>query len=219
MSEAALIVMAKSPEPGRVKTRLCPPCTPAEAARIALGALLDTLDAVVATPARRHVLALDGPAGEWLDGYPVEVIGQRGVGLDERLAAAFDDVGGPAVLVGMDTPQIGSDELVRALGLLESGCAAVFGPADDGGFWAVGVRRSDPLLFLGVPMSTRSTGMLQLERLRERAGVVGVLEPLLDVDEWRDALAVAREVPGTRFAAEVARIASCLPVEVANRAE
>lgn len=212
--EPALIVMAKAPEPGRVKTRLCPPCTPAEAAGVALAALRDTLDAVVSVPAGRHVLALDGAAGEWLDGYEVDVVDQRGDGLDERLSAAFDDVGGPALLVGMDTPQVGGDRLVRALDLLGSGCDAVFGPAEDGGFWAVGVARSDPLLFLGVPMSTDSTGVLQLDRLRARAGAVGVLETLRDVDEWSDAVTVAAGARGTRFASEVARIAARLPTEV-----
>src|SRR5207247_5511290 len=58
---SALIVLAKAPRPGRVKTRLCPPCTPAEAAALAEAALRDTLAAVAATPAERRVLALDGP--------------------------------------------------------------------------------------------------------------------------------------------------------------
>ncbi|HET6551139.1 MAG TPA: DUF2064 domain-containing protein, partial [Solirubrobacter sp.] len=112
----ALIVIAKAPVPGRVKTRLSPPCTPAEAAALASAALHDTLAAALrARRAGRRVVALDGAAGPW-PGF--EVIPQRGRGLDERLAAAFEDVGGPAFLVGMDTPQVTPV-------LLDAGLAAV----------------------------------------------------------------------------------------------
>ena len=61
-----VLVMAKSPVPGRVKTRLCPPCTPAEAAALAEAALADTLEAVAACGAGRRILALDGAPGPWL---------------------------------------------------------------------------------------------------------------------------------------------------------
>src|SRR5688500_4457952 len=103
MSGAALIVIAKEPVPGRVKTRLCPPCTPEQAARLARAALEDTLAACGDTVgAGRRVLALDGEPGGWLPrGW--DVVAQRGAGLAERLAHAFADVGGPAFLLGMDT--------------------------------------------------------------------------------------------------------------------
>ncbi|MGB7806486.1 MAG: DUF2064 domain-containing protein, partial [Actinomycetota bacterium] len=100
-----LVIIAKAPIPGRSKTRLCPPCTPLEAARIAEAALVDTIAVAMATPGVRPILALDGEPGSWLP-PALEVIPQRGDGLDERLASAFDDVGGPALLVGMDTPQL-----------------------------------------------------------------------------------------------------------------
>src|SRR4051812_46906716 len=102
---ATLIVIAKAPVPGRVKTRLCPPCTPRQAAALAEAALCDTLHAGLAARAARRVLALDGAPGPWLPaGY--EILPQRGDGLAERLANAFADVDGPAFLVGMDTPQL-----------------------------------------------------------------------------------------------------------------
>ena len=90
-----LIVIAKEPVPGRAKTRLCPPCTPDEAAALAEAALRDTFTAVAAAPAPRRVVVLDGRPGPWLpEGF--EVIPQRAGGLAERLAGAFDDVGAPA---------------------------------------------------------------------------------------------------------------------------
>lgn len=83
-----LLVIAKEPRPGRVKTRLTPPFTPEEAAGLAEASLADTLHAVAATPATRRVLVLDGAPGPWLPpGF--DVVAQCAGGLDERLAEAF----------------------------------------------------------------------------------------------------------------------------------
>lgn len=102
-SSGAIIVLAKQPSPGAVKTRLCPPCSPEQAAAVAEAALVDTLDTVASTGAARKVLVLEGQAGDWLP-EGIAVRHQRGQGLAERIAAAFADVGGPALLIGMDTP-------------------------------------------------------------------------------------------------------------------
>jgi rSAM/selenodomain-associated transferase 1 len=194
-----LLVIAKEPVPGRVKTRLTPPYTPGQAAVIAESALADTLDAVARTPAVRRVLALDGRPGRWLPpGF--EVVPQRGDGLDERLANAFADVGGPTVLIGMDTPQVTPAMLERAGEHLEDS-DAVFGPAADGGFWLLGLREPDPGLLRGVPMSRPDTGARQLERLKGKR--VATLETLIDVDTAADAVRVAAQAPGTRFAAVI----------------
>jgi rSAM/selenodomain-associated transferase 1 len=200
----ALIVLAKAPRAGRSKTRLCPPCTPDEAAALARAALADTLAAVLATPAARRVLVLDGPVGDWL---PVgfEVVPQRGDGLDERLANAFADVGGPALLVGMDTPQLMPGNLSTGLErLMTPATDAVLGPAPDGGYWAVGLRSADPRAFLGVPMSTAHTGRAQLARLRSLGLRVAQLPALRDVDRIADARAVAALAPTGRFAQALA---------------
>ncbi|MFE3287906.1 DUF2064 domain-containing protein, partial [Streptomyces sp. NPDC059233] len=146
----SLLVIAKEPVPGRVKTRLTPPFTPQQAAVLAEAALADTLAAVAATPAERHVLVLDGAPGPWLPpGF--DVVPQRGGGLDERLAAAFAGCAGPALLIGMDTPQVTPELLAPALAF--DAYDAWFGPAADGGFWALGLAAPDPALLLGVPMS------------------------------------------------------------------
>jgi len=198
-------VIAKAPVAGRVKTRLCPPCTPAQAAELAEAALRDTLDAAArATRAGRRVIALDGTPGAWLPaGF--EAIAQRGDGLAERLAAAFADVGEPAFLVGMDTPQLTPELLDAGLDAVADGDCA-FGAALDGGYWGIGLHTPDPAVFAGVPMSTVRTGAAQ----RARMGLLGlhprILAPLTDVDTFEDALAVAAEAPGTRFAEHVAAL-------------
>jgi rSAM/selenodomain-associated transferase 1 len=199
------MVIAKTPEPGRVKTRLCPPCTPEQAATLAAAALQDTFAAVGAVPEVRRVLVLSGPPGPWIpSGF--DVIPQRGGGLDERLAAAFSDVmdGGdePTILVGMDTPQVTPrllDAALRALRLPSAG--AVLGRAVDGGWWGIGLKRPEPEAFLGVPMSTSVTWREQRRRLRALGLAVTDLPGLVDVDDIGTATEVARQAPSTRFAA------------------
>jgi rSAM/selenodomain-associated transferase 1 len=202
--DAQLLVIAKEPVPGRVKTRLTPPFTPAEAARLAEAALTDTLAAVASTPVARRVLALAGRPGDWLPaGF--DVIPQRGDGLDERLAAAFDETHAglplPMVLIGMDTPQVTPGLLGDAAGTLVRGDAdAVFGPAADGGFWLLGLRRPDPSLLVGVPMSRADTGRRQLDRLTAADLRVAMMPELTDVDTVTEAELVASQIPGSAFA-------------------
>ncbi|OIJ90019.1 glycosyltransferase [Streptomyces sp. MUSC 14] len=195
-----LLVIAKEPLPGRVKTRLTPPFTPQEAARLAEAALADTLHAVAATPATRRILVLDGTPGDWLpSGF--EVLPQCAGGLDERLADAFAHCAGPALLIGMDTPQVTPELLTVDF----TGCDAWFGPAQDGGFWALGLAAPDPALLRGVPMSTPQTGAVQRERLLAAGLRVRDLPRLRDVDTAADARAVAALAPHGRFAARLAR--------------
>jgi len=196
----AVIVLAKSPSPGRVKTRLCPPYTPAQAAVVAAAALEDTLAAVAASTAERRVLALDGELGAWLPtGW--RVVRQRGEGLTARLEAAFRAVGPPALLIGMDTPQITPNDITEALAALgDPSCDAVLGPALDGGYWAIGFRRHVRGAFRGVTMSVATTGAEQLQRLARQHLRVRLLPLMRDVDYYSDALAVADAAPASRFA-------------------
>ncbi|MGW1198686.1 TIGR04282 family arsenosugar biosynthesis glycosyltransferase [Streptomyces sp. NPDC002536] len=197
-----LLVIAKEPRPGRVKTRLTPPFTPAEAAALAEAALADTLDAVRRCPARRRVLVLDGAPGPWLP-PGIEVIPQATGGLDERLAAAFAALAdGPALLVGMDTPQLTPELLAPALERdAWRECDAWFGPAVDGGFWALGLAEPEPELLRGVPMSTPDTGAAQRRRLTAAGLRVRDLPPLRDVDTAADAFKVAQTASDSHFAA------------------
>ncbi|GII78002.1 glycosyl transferase [Sphaerisporangium rufum] len=203
MTPTQIIVIAKEPLPGRVKTRLTPPYLPAQAAQLATAALTDTLHTVTATPAAHRVLALDGLPGPWLP-PGITVIAQRGHTLDQRLAAAFTDAHrlhpAPAVLIGMDTPQITPHLLTTATTLLHDH-DAVYGPATDGGFWLLGLRHPDPRLLLGVPMSTPTTGAALLHRLTEAGLTAAHLPELTDIDTADDAAHVAAHAPGTRFAA------------------
>ena len=190
-----LLLIAKAPVPGRVKTRLCPPCTPEQAAAVAAAALADTLAALSATPAVRRSLVVHGA-------YPAppgwHVVPQRGDGLGERLANAFADTARPGVttlLVGMDTPQ---------LSLVDCPSGNALGLAEDGGWWALQLENpADASVLRAVPMSTADTGALTLAALQQRGLSMARLPVLRDVDTAEDAHAVAALCPGSRFARAV----------------
>jgi uncharacterized protein len=216
-------VLAKAPVPGRVKTRLCPPATPAQAARIASAALLDTLDAVLAAASAMPVVPVVALHGEIADvpgdtGGPalaarlrgVTVLPQRGTTLGARIAAAHADAAaatgtGPVLQIGMDTPQVDAALLGRCLdALMADGVDAVLGPATDGGWWVLGVREAATArLIAEVPTSRADTGPRSSAALRAGGCRVRDLPELPDVDTWRDAVAVAAGAPHGRFAAAV----------------
>lgn len=219
-----LLVLAKQPIPGQVKTRLCPRFSPAQAAELAAAALADTLAAVAATRARRRLLVLAGPpAGELsgeLGALPaglgelpagISVLPQRGRGLAERIAAAYADayaVALPMLLIGMDTPQLTATMLAAALdALLLPDVDAVLGLAADGGWWAMGLRRPDERLLRDVPMSTSQTGRVQRGRLLGAGLRIADLPILRDVDTPADVARVAAAAPSTRFAATARALA------------
>jgi len=198
-----VLVLAKSPRPGRVKTRLCPPCTREEAAEVAAAALADTLDAVAASGAPRKILALDGPPGPWLPpGFTV--LPQRGATFNERLAHAWTDAGGPGIQIGMDTPQVTAAELDGLLAELDRPATrpAVLGPALDGGWWVIGWRHADPrAVFAGIPMSAAVTGRAQQTRLCAMGFAVSRAVPKRDIDTIDDLVVLAAGFPELRTSA------------------
>ncbi len=221
---AAVLVLAKAPVPGEVKTRLCPPATPAQAARIAAAALLDTLDAVLAMPHVTPVVALTGDLAKAVDATALTarlrattVLAQRGTTLGQRIATSHADAAAvaghlPVLQIGMDTPQVDAGLLGQCLDLLDGdGVDAVYGPAVDGGWWTLGVRRPAVAeLIAHVPTSRPDTGARTLAVLRATGCRVVELPELADVDTWEDATAVAAEAPSGRFAAAVAAVSQHL---------
>lgn len=202
-----MLVMAKAPVPGLVKTRLATDIGDDRAADLAAAALLDTIEAVGAAGATGH-LSLAGELADATRGDELaaalagwRVTPQRGDGFAERLVNAHADAGyGPVLQVGMDTPQV-TGPLLRAAADALADHDAVLGPAPDGGWWVLG--RRDPRVaeaLADVAMSTPST-CADTEQALVRAGHrVGFTAPLLDVDTLADAQEVAELAPTTRFA-------------------
>jgi len=199
--QTTIILIAKETIPGKVKTRLHPAVSLEQAAMLAAASIRDTLATIAQLPTARRILLFDGarvPAGA----ENFEVIPQVDGDLDERLAAIFDECTGPTVLIGMDTPQVTVRDLAPAF---EAWTAdAFFGPANDGGFWALGMAEPRGDLIRGVPMSRNDTGRIQLERLLAAGLDVQLLPELTDVDTIDDARAVAAAAPSTEFAATLA---------------
>ena len=200
-----LIVLAKEPLPGRVKTRLMTAFTATESAELAAAALNDTLDVADEIQAARRVLAFDGDAAHWLrPGWTL--VAQGGGGLDSRLCSAFDNAGsGSTLLIGMDTPQLRPAQ-VDAFDAEVYDCC--LGLTRDGGYWTIGFadsRMGRPAIE-GIPMSTERTGRLQLQRLYSLGLRVQLLDALVDVDTPADAEQVARLYPHNRFAASYAEL-------------
>jgi glycosyltransferase A (GT-A) superfamily protein (DUF2064 family) len=133
------------------------------------------------------------------------VVVDQGQGpLADRLATSWSATAGPALQVGMDTPQVSAADLDRAMARLVDGSGqAVLGPAEDGGWWALGLRRPHRAAFRGIPTSRPDTGQRQLARLRRLGLRPALLAVERDVDTWDDALAVAAQAPGSAFAAAV----------------
>ncbi|MFD6156808.1 DUF2064 domain-containing protein [Nocardia sp. NPDC060256] len=207
---ATLLVIAKAPIAGFAKTRLTPPLTPQEAARVAAAALLDTLDAVLQSDVSHRVVAFTGDLAAAECGHELatalgefEVIPQRGDGFGARLANAHADaarLGAPVLQIGMDTPQIGPEVLTAAANELAAGDTALLGFADDGGWWALGLPSAQPARVLAdVPMSTDQTGELTRQALQDCGYRVDLLPQFSDVDTFADAVRVAAE-SGGRFA-------------------
>lgn len=216
-----VLVAAKAPVAGQAKTRLSPAATPRQAARIAAAALLDTVDAALATPDTRVVVAMTGDLSgaeratelaallQWC-----EVLPQRGEDFPARLANAHADVadchpGERTVQIGMDTPQVTPRILADALDRLDS-FDAVLGRALDGGWWGLGLRNPRAAHVLrGVRTSCPETGAQTHNVLRRHGYAVGVLPMMSDVDTIDDARRVAGLVSDSRFAAAVTEAITC----------
>jgi glycosyltransferase A (GT-A) superfamily protein (DUF2064 family) len=208
------LVVAKAPVTGQAKTRLGAVVGPERAAQLAAAALLDTLQACVeAVGVERCHLALAGDlaTGARADELAVVTRGwtihpQRGDGFAERLVHAHIDAaesGAPVVQIGMDTPQVGVQQLHAAMRLLGGPDDAVLGPAYDGGWWLLGVAGPHLLAHLAeVPMSTGETLASTRTALAKAGATTRDVDALRDIDEVEDADAVAALAPATRFGRE-----------------
>ncbi|MEO6471063.1 MAG: DUF2064 domain-containing protein [Aeromicrobium sp.] len=214
MSRPTVLIVAKSPEPGRAKTRVAQTVGDEVAADLAAAALLDTLE-VAGSVGWPVVVALTGDldraarSSEIREALArVKVVAQRGGGFAERLVAAHNDAdeGFGVVQVGMDSPQLAVTDLLlagQALGIHDAAIA----PAEDGGWWLLALRSSIHAKVLAdVPMSTADTCRATIDALTENGAHVFGLRALRDVDTWADALALAQAYPRLRSSKVVRQV-------------
>ncbi|MFC7535757.1 TIGR04282 family arsenosugar biosynthesis glycosyltransferase [Sphingomonas sp. GCM10030256] len=191
MRPARVLVFAKAPVPGRVKTRLIPALGEQGAADLAARMLDETLrQAVLAGIGPVELVGDPDPTGpDWSEiRVPVERSVQGGGDLGQRMAKAARRTlarSEHAVLIGTDCLELGARRIAEAAGLLADHDAAII-PATDGGYVLLALRRFDPVIFEGIVWSTRSVLETTLQRMRMIAWKFHVADPLPDVDEPAD---------------------------------
>lgn len=200
-------IFAKHPHPGRVKTRLCPPLSSAEAACLAEGMLQDAVERCLACPQFRTVLFFT-PAREraWFRRtFPglADLRTQRGEGLAERLANAFsnlfeEEVSSTVVAIGSDQPLLSTRRIAEAHEALEDRADVVLGPDLGGGYYLVGLRAPYPELFTRVEMSSERMCAATLEFARRLGLSVELLERGYDVDVERDLVRLRADLAAWR---------------------
>jgi uncharacterized protein len=194
-SLCALVVMAKAPRPGKVKTRLCPPLTPDESAALNICFLKDTTEnlAQVENMGASAGLICYTPAGdeslfEGLLPESFSLILQRGDDFGERLHAAAEDIlacgFGAVCLIDSDSPTVPRIAFEQAVAELNrSGDRIVLGESNDGGYYLIGLKRLHSELFQNITWST-STVFAETVAAAERSGIEVVRLPLwYDVDD------------------------------------
>ncbi|MGO4342563.1 TIGR04282 family arsenosugar biosynthesis glycosyltransferase [Pedococcus sp. 2YAF34] len=212
MTTATVLVMAKAPVPGAVKTRLGATIGPEAAARLAHAALLDTLAVCESVfPPGRRVIALAGAPARSVEPAQLDralsgwdVVAQEGATFAERLETAHRDAhvthGGPVVQIGMDTPHLTARHLEQVVAATRSG-RPVLGRAQDGGWWVLATTApGDVTQLRRVPMSRHDTWARTRDCVERTAGTVLPTEELNDVDTAADAEVAAAAAPDTRFA-------------------
>lgn len=207
-----LALIAKAPVAGEVKTRLCPPLTPDQAARVAAALLLDVAAAAGRTGHEVWCVHAGPPASlaRLLPGVPL--LAQRGDGLAQRLANAQGDLHADGydrvVLVGADCPTLSTGDLEAALRLLGT-ADVVLGPAEDGGYTLLATSAPEPGLFDGVAMGTSQV----LAQTVAQAGLLGLSVALTgrryDVDTAADVRAAHR---AGQLDAAPCTLAACAPL-------
>ena len=190
---ARILVFAKAPVPGRVKTRLIPALGAEGAAALARRMLERTLEEALATGLPVELCGDPDPA-LWHEGAPVLLRAQGDGDLGERLARAAArvvDEGDEAIIVGADCPGLDAARLAHAARALASVDAFIH-PALDGGYALIGLGRFDPSIFAGIDWSSERVADQTMERLAALAWSVETGETLRDVDEPADLQALDR---------------------------
>ena len=198
--ENALIIMAKAPRPGAVKTRLTPPFSSREAAALYACMLADTAEEMASLPGVRRYLFHGPPGGGSgfeaapFAGYTLRP--QSGGDLGERMAraaeSAFRAGAGRVAVIGADCPALAAFRVREAFRELSAGASAVFGPSADGGFHLAALAAPAPSLFAGIAWGTGTVLAEVVARCRDAQLPYALLRVERDVDTAEDVAAFSR---------------------------
>jgi uncharacterized protein len=209
----ALVVMAKAPRPGKVKTRLSPPLTPDQASALNICFIRDTTENIqqVTEASNSAGLVAYTPVGDEaaFDGLlpaGFQLLAQRGDGFGERLLFVCEDLfvwGFSSVcLIDSDSPTMPQSALLQAVERLSHvGDRMVLGGSDDGGYYLVGIKRLHHRLFEQIDWSTQRVFAQTLERAKEIALPTELLPTWYDVDDAATLDRLQRELASPNAAA------------------
>jgi len=193
--EALLVVMAKNPAPGRVKTRLSPPLSAAEAAGIYRCFLADRLAEMSALQGIDLALA-HAPADAQADfaaftPEPIQLLAQHGENLSEKLVNLFRNVFSRGyrfvAVIDSDTPDLSRKTMRQAFDLLAA-ADVVFGPCKDGGYYLIGMKQNRPELVREIPWSEDNVLAVSLKKAAGLGLETALLPRQNDIDTYEDLL-------------------------------
>lgn len=198
--------MGRAPVPGRVKTRLCPPLDPEQAAGFYECVMRDVLDELAPSTRWDTWVSYAERSRDYFQQLPehgIALLPQRGATLGERMHAIFVDlchVGyRQVILVGSDIPTLMAASVRKACDFLQKGRSdVVLGPADDGGYYLIGLGRPEERLFSGIAWSTASVLGDSLARARQLELRVRMVAGTYDIDVAEDLERLRRDLKGSR---------------------
>ena len=208
---SAVVIFAKPPEPGSVKTRLIGELTPQQAAQVHRACLEDTIAVVDSMYGCSHWLFVAGNAEKARELFQELGLNERwragaqqGRDLGARMEHVISDLlrrgASKVVILGTDTPWIGRQTILEALRLLDS-VDVVLGPAADGGYYLAGARRVLPQMFRGIPWSTSQVCEATRRALEMSHTSFRLLPRDFDLDRPRDLKKVAERLEANPTAA------------------
>jgi uncharacterized protein len=212
------MIFAKAPLPGQVKTRLCPPLTPDEAASLHGSMVMDAaeqtrgvrnLDRFLAcTPSSDHGFfhTLAARYGVTLCEQTGDDLGQR---MHHALTEAFSKGYRYALVIGTDIPALSPQTYKDALSLLQTH-DVVLGPTHDGGYYLIGVKQPAPQLFMDIPWSTNTVCALTQSKAKTLGLTVGLLDIERDIDTFADLQAIMIESPRRKFSTRTTTVLQTL---------
>jgi uncharacterized protein len=216
-----VLIVAKAPTEGRVKTRLAATLGSERATKLAVAMLLDTLDGCRSVSSEVGFLCgadEDVPLLRKLAGPAAPVVVQEGVGLGSALSTGVRLAVGrrrAAIMVSSDIPGVPPGSLEATAAHLAGGADVVLGPGHDGGYWLIALREEHPELFSGIAWSTGSVLEATVARCQDLGLDVRFVEHWRDIDTADDleALAsLAETLPGSRTAPLLSRLLPDAPV-------
>lgn len=198
-AEIPLILFAKAPVAGKVKTRLTPPLTPENAVRVAEILLEESIKLAIKAWEGRVVLAIWPDAShpfiqKLLKKYQIELMVQGEGNLGEKMHQAMQAQGYPCVVMGCDVPHCPSKELKLAYQTMAAG-QDVIGLTEDGGYYLLGLQKPCSSLFQAIVWGGKTVAEVTLQAAKRESVLFKKLGPLNDIDEYADLIAASMQIP------------------------